>query len=1016
LKTRLLIVFVLLAQILFAQDLGNAIKYGIEDGFSSHIIYGIEQDDDGYIWLATETGLIRFNGHSVKNYSIKEGLRYGEVVNIKKDQFGKIWLFANGQLSYIYKSKIYYVDLPIYQNIHWNGNIMYSDSTYWFSSGNSLKCINNELNEVIPIPSELDTENSVRILGNYFGQLWLNIDKAIYLVEGDKIVDKLMFPEEYPITSKNLPCIVDENTIIFQSENKLVKYNYKNQKSLVIANDVSNILRISKHEEKYYLIHRTGGFSTLEQLSENEYRVSENQYSDMIFTGAISDQQNNLWLSTYDDGLYLFPSKNKNISSYTANEFESLSNLECITGHNGSIYVGTRKSTIVEFKNNRPVKEYTLPITNKYGISRVVDLLSIDDENLLVSSDAGVFILTDEQLHPVINTTSKKLNKTGDRIIINTYANTIETTIDCLLEMKEDGSFYSFTTLQEKYSCVKEVHNLRSYASCIDREDNLWIGNVVLGLLKIDGKDTLQLKDRSSLFFLHLNEIINPADKLLYIATTGQGVIEIQDDEIASYGTDVGLSSNVCYGLIAHEEKLILATNKGLNILEINKTNEKHHVEILTTSNGLLSNDIKDIYLQDSLLYLINPLGINVVNLNQNIVSENTQSIVVENIQVNKNNLESFQDIILEPEENNISFQFSNVSYPHYKGTQFAFKLEGADEDWNYSSNHEANYINLDPGNYTFKVGNLAFNKEEPTNVKSIKFTIDTPFYKSNLAYLLYALLFASLACMTIYIFAIKNNRDKLEEEVQVRTRQLQEKIGEAEKLNKKLSLSNKELQNYAQITSHDLKSPLRTISGFVSLLDKKNKANYDQKDQQYMDFIKNGTLKMTEVVENLLNLSKVNISEEDNLISIQSVIDETLKGLDFQIQEKNVVIIQSGIFPEIKMDKTNARQLFQNLISNAIKYNENPNPEVQIIGEENNDGYLFSIKDNGLGIENKYHKEIFEIFKRLHVNDEYEGSGIGLAICKKIVEKYNGNISLESFPGQGSTFYISLPKMEVLV
>lgn len=1014
-QTRFLIVLLLLAQGLVAQDLGNAIKYGIEDGFSSHIIYGIEQDDDGYIWLATETGLIRFNGHSVKNYSIKEGLRYGEVVNIKKDQFGKIWLFANGQLSYIYKSKIYYVDLPIYQNIHWNGNIMYNDSTYWFSSGNSLKCFNSELNEILEIPPELDVENSVRILGNYFGQLWLNIDQTIYLVEGNQIVGKMMFPEEYPITSKNVPCIVDENTIIFQSESKLVKYNYKNQHSIVIANNVNNILRISKHETSYYLIHRTGGFSTLQQVSENEYSVSVNQYPDMIFTGAISDQQNNLWLSTYDNGLYLFPSKNKNITSFTSNEFASLSNLECITGHNGSIYVGTRKSTIVEFRNTQPVKEYILPITNKYGISRVVDLLSVDDENLLVSSDAGVFILNNGQLFPVINTTSKKLNKTGDRIIINTYANTIETSIDCLLKIKEDGNFYSFNTIRDKYPCIKEVHKLRSYASCIDSENNLWIGNVVLGLLKIDGKDTLQLKDQSSLFFLHLNEIINPEDKLLYIATTGQGIIKIQENKIESFGTDVGLSSNVCYGLIAHEDKLFLATNKGLNILELNKSNEKHHVDILTTSNGLLSNDIKDIYLQDSLLYLINPLGINTVNLNQNIVSENKHPILIENIQVNKINLESFENITLKPEENNISFQFSNVSYPHYKGTQFAFKLEGADEDWNFSSNHEANYINLYPGSYTFKVGNLAFNKEEPTNVKSIKFTIETPFYKSNLAYLLYALLFASLACMTIYIFAIKNNRDKLEKEVLIRTRQLQEKIGETEKLNKKLSLSNKELQNYAQITSHDLKSPLRTISGFVSLLDKKNKDSYDKKDQQYMDFIKNGTIKMTEVVEDLLNLSKVNISVEDNLISIQSVIDETLKGLDFQIQEKNVTIIRSGFFPEIKMDKTNALQLFQNLIANAIKYNENPNPEVQITSEENDDAYLFSIKDNGLGIENKYHDEIFEIFKRLHVNDEYEGSGIGLAICKKIVEKYNGQISLESIPGKGSTFYISFAKMDVL-
>ena len=113
----------------------------------------------------------------------------------------------------------------------------------------------------------------------------------------------------------------------------------------------------------------------------------------------------------------------------------------------------------------------------------------------------------------------------------------------------------------------------------------------------------------------------------------------------------------------------------------MNNNNENHLVELLTTSNGLLSNDIKDVYLKDSLLYLINPLGLNVPNLNQEIDSGKEKWLAIENIQVNKNYLDSFNDISLSPKENNINFQFSNISYPHDKGTKFAFKLEGADED-----------------------------------------------------------------------------------------------------------------------------------------------------------------------------------------------------------------------------------------------------------------------------------------------------------------------------------------------
>ena len=170
----------------------------------------------------------------------------------------------------------------------------------------------------------------------------------------------------------------------------------------------------------------------------------------------------------------------------------------------------------------------------------------------------------------------------------------------------------------------------------------------------------------------------------------------------------------------------------------------------------------------------------------------------------------------------------------------------------------------------------------------------------------------------------------------------------------------------------------------------------------------------MTEVFENLLNLSKVNITKEESLINVESIIDDILKSLEFQIHEKNVNVFKMGDFPEIKLDITNAKQSFQNLISIVIKYNENKNPEIYITGEENENSYSFSIKDNGLGIEKKYHGEVFEIFKRLHVSEEYEGSRIGLAICKKIVDKYNGKITVESVPGQGSTFSVNLPKTDV--
>jgi PAS domain S-box-containing protein len=228
----------------------------------------------------------------------------------------------------------------------------------------------------------------------------------------------------------------------------------------------------------------------------------------------------------------------------------------------------------------------------------------------------------------------------------------------------------------------------------------------------------------------------------------------------------------------------------------------------------------------------------------------------------------------------------------------------------------------------------------------------------------------------------------------------------------KKLEVSNEELEQFAYVASHDLQEPLRMITGFLNRLEIKYAQVLDEKAKEYIFYASDGAKRMRQIILDLLEYSKVGSYEDKKQLI---AVDQVLKNVSILnrriIKEKKADITWSEM-PQIYFQETPLQQIFQNLISNAIKYHHpDRNPEIRIDYEETKDSWVFSIKDNGIGIEKSYLEKIFIIFQKLHPKDLYEGSGIGLAICKKIVDKYGGKIWVESTTNEGSTFYFSLPK-----
>jgi PAS domain S-box-containing protein len=224
------------------------------------------------------------------------------------------------------------------------------------------------------------------------------------------------------------------------------------------------------------------------------------------------------------------------------------------------------------------------------------------------------------------------------------------------------------------------------------------------------------------------------------------------------------------------------------------------------------------------------------------------------------------------------------------------------------------------------------------------------------------------------------------------------------------LARSNRDLEQFAYVASHDLQEPLRMVTSYVQLLAKRYKGKLDSDADEFIGFAEDGAIRMCKLINDLLTYSLVGTrGKELEPTDCKTVLDQSLNNLKVAIEENGAVVTHDPL-PTVMADRPQLGQLFQNLIGNAIKFRSNEPPRVHVSASRNGNGWIFSVRDNGIGITAEYSKSIFIIFQRLHSRQEYAGTGIGLAICKKIVERHGGHIWVESEVGKGATFYFTLP------
>ena len=246
--------------------------------------------------------------------------------------------------------------------------------------------------------------------------------------------------------------------------------------------------------------------------------------------------------------------------------------------------------------------------------------------------------------------------------------------------------------------------------------------------------------------------------------------------------------------------------------------------------------------------------------------------------------------------------------------------------------------------------------------------------------------------------------------------RERKEANNELKKNLEELERSNKELQSFTHITSHDLQEPLRTIASYSQLIERRYKGQLDSDADEFLEYMVSDAKRMKSMIQGLLDYSHVEArSDKFKEVNTKKALDTALSNLQYSINQCHAEVTHDPL-PIIFADECQIVSVFQNLIDNALKFQKrDETPKIHISAKKHDNEWIFSVKDNGIGIEDQYLNIIFEVFKRLHAVGEYEGAGIGLAIVKRIIDRHGGHIWVESSPGYGSTFYFTIPLVNKL-
>lgn len=1007
----------------------------IEQGISQSTIEAIFQDSEGYIWLGTNDGLNRYNGYEFKIYNYEEyqnSISHNGITDITEDKYGNIWVNTVSGVNKINKKT---EKISNYTEI--NGKIKEDSTT-----------------EII-----VTKDNNI-LVGTYEG---LNIYNAkedrfdIILEQKDGILSSCIYSIDEDIngniwigTELGLNKLSKDFKVLetYTSESEIYNIFCDDENGFVWAgSDSSGLLKIDTKtkEVKQYI----NNIEDLNSLPANQ-------------VGAIiRDSKGNLWVGT-TNGLARYNEKNDSFDVYKNKVYDKNSLVyndvrSIIEDREGVLWVGTY-SGISIFDTESSIKYYNAGLDDGYLLSEnMVHGIYEDDEGYLWvgSRIKGVNIIDRE------NNTSKSINMENNNVIQSNSINDITVYKDFIFVATDAGVL----KINKKENTIQNYNledgligeNVKDIFVC--DKNYLWIGSTNglnlldiendkiidmtdyvdegsyvryvyqgqdgsyyigflrdggLGIIEPNSKETKYYKnipnDKTSISSNRVRYINEDSKGNIWIGTSyGLNKYDPKTKVFKRYTTSDGIANNTIYGVLVDDnDNIWVSTNKGISQIDT----KNNTVNNLSVTDGLQGNEFNGNAAFKSKSGELFFGGINGLNAfySEDVNSINNKSkVIFDGFKVNDKDYLDINGLKFDNNTENIKIKFFTPVYSSNKNISYEYELIGSNSSKATTKENYVIYNDLLPGKYTFKV-RAVDSRGDISDSETIEFSIKYPFWMSPIACFIY---------LVIAILFIINNKYKLkylDRLVKSRTKELEEQMIKNEELYNNNIKIEENKNKYLVNLSHELRTPLNVISSTNQLLLELSKKDNIKSDKlaYYIDISERNCNRLLNLVNNILDNTKLqskmytlNLKEVD----IIYLVEETSLTLIDYIKSKSIELI---IDPEVEekiilCDDYEIERCIVNLVSNAAKFTpEGGNITITI--KDLDDKVMISVLDTGVGIEEKYHKTIFDRFNQVDNDESKGGSGLGLSITSKIVELHKGEIYVESKVGEGSNFVIILP------